>query len=129
MATTRAVTMNKRALSALVAANAAVEPRIALRVIDSTIDVILASVAKGQKVTLAGFASFEKRVRPARVARNPATGQPVKVPKKTVAKITPLKGFKDVVLGAVPAPKLTPVPVGTKTPAAKTPAKRAAAKK
>ena len=41
------------------------------------------------------------------MARNPATGAAVKVKAKTVARIVPLKGFMDVVLGAVPAPRLT----------------------
>ena len=68
---------------------------------------ILATVAKGEDVALTGFAKFSKVKRPARMARNPATGAAVRVKAKTVAKITPLKGFKDVALGAAPAPKLT----------------------
>jgi nucleoid DNA-binding protein len=40
------------------------------------------------------------------MGRNPATGEQIKIAAKTKAKITPLKGFKDVVMGAAPAPKL-----------------------
>jgi DNA-binding protein HU-beta len=78
-------------------------------------------VAKGEDVALTGFAKFSKVKRPARMARNPATGEAVRVKAKTVAKITPLKGFKDVVLGVAAAPKLTkPRPAAaTKTAAAK----------
>lgn len=99
--------MKKRELAQAVATQADVDPRVAARVIDGTLDVILATVAKGEDVALTGFAKFSKVKRPARTARNPATGEPVKVKAKTVAKITALKGFKDVVLGASPAPKLT----------------------
>jgi DNA-binding protein HU-beta len=90
-------------------------------VIDGTIDVILATVAKGEDVTLTGFAKLSKVKRAARIGRNPQTGAPVKIKAKTVAKITALKGFKDVVLGVTPAPKLAGVKkaaAGRKAPAA-----------
>ena len=99
--------MRKRELAQAVATHTDVDPKVAARVIDGTLEVILATVAKGEEVALTGFAKFSKVKRPARMARNPATGAAVKVKAKTVAKIVPLKGFKDVVLGAAPAPKLT----------------------
>src|SRR3954447_17880769 len=98
--------MRKRELAEAVATHTDVEPKVAAKVIDGTLEVILATVSKGEDVAFTGFAKFSKVKRPARMARNPATGEPVKVKAKTVAKITPLKGFKDVVLGASPAPKL-----------------------
>jgi DNA-binding protein HU-beta len=98
--------MRKRELVEAVATHTDVDPKVAAKVIDGTLEVILATVAKGEDVALTGFAKFSKVKRPARMARNPATGAAVKVKAKTVAKIVPLKGFKDVVLGAVPAPKL-----------------------
>lgn len=114
--------MKKRELAAAVANHVEVDPRTAGKVIDGTIDVILATVAKGEDVALTGFAKFAKQKRAARTARNPATGAPVKVKAKTVAKITPLKGFKDVVLGMTPAPKLAKA-----APAKKAAASRATA--
>ena len=99
--------MRKRDLVQAVATHTDVDPKVAGKVIDGTLEVILATVAKGEDVALTGFAKFSKVKRPARMARNPATGAAVKVKAKTVAKIVPLKGFKDVVLGAAPAPKLT----------------------
>ena len=117
--------MKKRELAQAVAAHTEVDPRVAARVIDGTLEVILATVAKGEDVALTGFAKFSKVKRPARMARNPATGEAVKVKAKTVAKITPLKGFKDVVLGVAAAPKLTkPKAAAVKKTA---PVKRAAA--
>jgi DNA-binding protein HU-beta len=67
---------------------------VAATVIDGTFEVILATVAKGEDGALIGFAKFSKVKRPARMPRNPATGEAVKVKAKTVAKITPLKGFQ-----------------------------------
>src|SRR3954449_7117023 len=99
--------MRKRDLAQAVATHTDVDPKVAAKVIDGTLEVILATVAKGEDVALTGFAKFSKVKRPARMARNPATGEAVRVKAKTVAKITPLKGFKDVVLGVAPAPKLT----------------------
>ena len=99
--------MRKRELAQAVASHTDVDPKVAAKVIDGTLEVILATVAKGEDVALTGFAKFSKVKRPARMARNPATGAAVKVKAKTVARIVPLKGFKDVVLGAVPAPRLT----------------------
>src|SRR5215203_490500 len=99
--------MRKRDLAQAVATHTDVDPKVAARVIDGTLEVILATVAKGEDVALTGFAKFSKVKRPARMARNPATGEAVRVKAKTVAKITPLKGFKDVVLGVAAAPKLT----------------------
>jgi DNA-binding protein HU-beta len=101
--------MKKRDLAAAVAQHVEVDPKVAAKVLDGTIEVILATVAKGEDVTLTGFAKLSKVKRAARVGRNPQTGEPVKIKAKTVAKITPLKGFKDVVLGVSPAPKIAAV--------------------
>jgi DNA-binding protein HU-beta len=113
--------VNKRDLVGAVAAHTETDVKSAQKIVEGAIDVILATVAKGEVVTLAGFAKFERKNRPARLARNPQTGATVKVAAKKVAKITALKGFKDVALGAVKPPKLAAVP------AAKAPAKKAAA--
>ena len=62
------------------------------------------------------------------MARNPATGEPVKVKAKTVAKITALKGFKDIALGVSPAPKVVTVRKPAPAPAKKAAPKKAAKK-
>src|SRR3954453_15876932 len=123
--------MKKRDLAQAVASHTDVDPKVAAKIIDGTLEVILATVAKGEDVALTGFAKFSKVKRPARMARNPATGEAVKVKAKTVAKIVPLKGFKDVVLGVAPAPKLTKPKATTvkKAPARVTPRKAAATRK
>ena len=118
--------MKKNELINAVAIHADVERKVAKAVIEGTVDVILANVAKGEIVNISGFAKFFKKKRPARIGRNPATGEQIQIKAKTVAKITALKGFKDIALGAAPAPKLN-----TKRSAApaKPVAKKAVAKK
>jgi DNA-binding protein HU-beta len=115
--------MKKRELIQAVGIHADVDNKTAARVVEGTIEVILATVAKGEVVNLSGFAKFAKIKRPARIGRNPATGEQIKIAAKTVAKVTALKGFKDIALGKAPAPK-----INTKRAAAPAP-KKAAAKK
>lgn len=118
--------MKKRDLIQAVALHTDVDNKTAGKLVEGTIDVILATVAKGEIVNISGFAKFAKIKRPARMARNPATGEQIKVKAKTVAKITALKGFKDIALGAAPAPKLN---TKRSAPPAKPAAKKAVAKK
>jgi DNA-binding protein HU-beta len=114
--------MKKNELINAVAIHSGVERKVAKAVIEGTVDVILANVAKGEIVNISGFAKFFKKKRPARIGRNPATGEQIQIKAKTVAKITALKGFKDIALGVAPAPKLN---TSRKAPApAKKPAKK-----
>ena len=70
-------------------------------------DAITASLSKGGEVRLAGFGSFKTSKRAARTARNPQTGDPIKVAARTVARFQPAKALKDAVDGnkAKPAAK------------------------
>ena len=129
--------MKKRELIQAVALHTEVDNKTAAKLVEGTIDVILANVAKGEVVNISGFAKFAKIKRPARTGRNPATGETIQIKAKTVAKITALKGFKDIALGVAPAPKLNtkkaaPAPAKKAAPAKKKAApakKKAAAKK
>ncbi|MDQ1566937.1 MAG: DNA-binding protein HU-beta [Actinomycetota bacterium] len=115
--------MNRRELIAAIAAHSDAEPKTVDAVLRGFTDVVCATVAKGDPVVLSGFAKFAKIQTKARMGRNPATGAAIKIKASKKARITPLKGFKDIVLGAAPAPKLTkPAPVKA------TPAKTASAK-
>jgi DNA-binding protein HU-beta len=98
--------MKKRELIQAVAAHTGTDTKSAGKIVEGTIAVILATVAKGEEVNLSGFAKFAKVARPARQGRNPATGETIQIPAKTVAKITALKGFKDIALGKAPAPPI-----------------------
>jgi len=99
-------------------------------VLTSLVEIITGSVAGGEDVAISGFAKFRRIDRPARLARNPATGETVKVKAKRVARITPLKNFKDSVLsGRAPKPTVRKAAAAKKAPAKKAPAKKAPAKK
>ena len=99
----------------------------------SLTDLITATVSGGEDVAISGFAKFRRIDRPARMARNPATGEMVRVKAKRVARITPLKAFKDSVLAGKaprkPAAKKTTAKKATKkAPAKKAPARKTAKK-
>ena len=72
-------------------------------VTDAVLSTIVRSVAKGESVTITGFGVFEKRQRAARVARNPRTGQPVKVRPTKVPAFRAAEGFKAEVKKGRPA--------------------------
>ena len=118
--------MNRKELVGAVATHTGMEPREVDKALKGMTEVIEAVAAKGEQVTITGFAKFARVDRTARMARNPATGAPVKVRASKKAKITPLKGFKDAVMSASAAPKLAK---GVWPPAAKAPAKTAPARK
>ena len=97
--------------------------------VTSLVEIITATVAAGEDVAISGFAKFRRIDRPARLARNPATGETVKVKAKRVARITPLKGFKDSVLTGKASKPAMRTPVAPKAPAVKAPAKKTTAQK
>jgi DNA-binding protein HU-beta len=107
--------------------------READEVLTSIVDLITATVAAGEDVAISGFAKFRRVDRPARMGRNPATGETIRIKAKRSAKITPLKNFKDAVLsGKGPAPAKKAAAKKTtakKTTAKKAPARKTAAKK
>src|SRR5437773_8203351 len=119
--------MNRRELIAAVAAHTDAEQKTVDAVLRGFTDVVCATVAKGDPVVLTGFAKFAKVQTKARMGRNPATGAAIKIKASKKARITPLKGLKDIVLGATPAAKLTK-PAPTKSAPAKAASTRAAAK-
>ena len=88
--------------------------------VDSLVDIVVRTVHKGEKVNVTGFGVFEKRARAARVARNPRTGETVKVKKTNVPAFRAGTTFKDVVSGVKKLPKAA---------ATKAPARAAAATK
>ena len=100
--------------------------------VTSLLEIITNSVASGDDVAISGFAKFKRIDRPARMARNPATGEQVRVKAKRVARITPLKNFKDAVLSgkvAKPAAKKAAKKAPARKPAKKAPAKKKAVAK
>lgn len=89
--------MNKEELVKEVAKKAKVSQKAAADVLSATIDTVQKTVAKGKKVTLVGFGTFEARKRKARTGRNPQTGATIKIAAKTVPAFSAGKKFKDAV--------------------------------
>ena len=115
--------------------------RAAAEAVDAVLDTIVRAVTAGERVSVTGFGTFEKVDRSARFARNPQTGERVKVKKTAVPRFRPGQGFKDLVSGSKKLPKtgpsvkkapkgsLTPGKSGMTAPAGSPAAKKAAAKK
>ena len=123
--------MNRRELVAAVAAHTGLDKKQVDATLAGFTDVVTAVVSKGEPVAISGFAKFSKQERAARMGRNPATGEAIKIKASKKAKITPLKGFKDAVMTPSQAPKLAKGvwPPAAAAPAKKAPAKKSAAKK
>ena len=71
--------MNKGELIAALAAKTEMTKKESELALNGVLDVIAESLAKGDKVQLIGFGTFEVRERAAREGRNPQTGATVKV--------------------------------------------------
>jgi DNA-binding protein HU-beta len=98
-------------------------------VLTSLTDLITERVSAGDDVAISGFAKFRRVDRKARMGRNPATGETIRIAAKRQAKITPLKAFKDAVISGKAPRKTAAKKTTRKAPARKPAAKKAAARK
>ena len=113
------------------------DKRTAGTALDAVLAEVQSAVAKGEKVSITGFGVFEKRVRAARMARNPRTGAAVRVKKTSVPAFRPGTGFKEMVasgrvpkaLKATPAKKAAAKKAPAKATTTTTTARKSAAKK
>ncbi|MGD1430735.1 HU family DNA-binding protein, partial [Mycolicibacterium septicum] len=118
--------MNKAELIDVLTTKLGTDRRQATAAVENVVDTIVRAVHKGDSVTITGFGVFEQRRRAARVARNPRTGETVKVKPTSVPAFRPGAQFKAVVSGAQRLPSDGPA---VKRGVTAGPAKRAAAKK
>ena len=91
---------------------AAIEGRLggkkaAADALEAVLDVIIREVAKGRKVGITGFGTFERAARAARTGRNPRTGASVKIKKTAVPKFKAGTAFRTVVADPRQLPKTT----------------------
>ena len=128
--------MNKAELIDVLTEKLGTDRRQATAAVENVVDTIVRAVYKGESVTITGFGVFEQRRRAARVARNPRTGETVKVKPTSVPAFRPGAQFKAVVSGAQRLPADGPavkrgVTAGrtVRKAAAKRAAKKAAVKK
>ena len=89
--------MNKQALVEAVHGMLNTTKVQAEQVVDKVFDSIVASLKKGEEVSVAGLGIFSVKQRAARDARNPRTGETVKVPAMKVPKFRAAKALKDAV--------------------------------
>ena len=91
--------MNKSDLIDVITARMG-DRKTASTAVEAVVDAITRAVAKGEKVGISGFGVFEPVDRAARTARNPTTGEAVRLEQTRVPKFRPGQGFKDIVSGA-----------------------------
>ncbi|HLU45640.1 MAG TPA: HU family DNA-binding protein [Natronosporangium sp.] len=129
--------MNKAELIEALANRLGEDKRTASAALEAVLAEVQSAVIKGERVAITGFGVFEKRVRAARMARNPRTGEAVRVKKTAVPAFRPGSTFKEMVasgrvpkeLKATPAKKTTAAKKATATKATKAAAKKTTAAK
>jgi DNA-binding protein HU-beta len=92
--------MNKGELVDAIAIKTNVTKKEADAVLTATLETIIETIASGEKITLVGFGSFEKRDRQAREGRNPSTGESMTIAATSVPAFSAGKLFKEKVAGA-----------------------------
>lgn len=117
-------------------ANATGQPKSEItRTLSAMLHTVTGALAKGDKVTLVGFGTFERRMRKARTGRNPRTLSPLRIPAAKVPAFRAGKELKDIVNGRAKQPSLqlakgknAPKKAAAKKKATKKPAARKKAK-
>ena len=89
--------MTKMDLIETVAGKVGLTKADAGRAVDALLDAVSAALAKGEKVTITGFGTFEVRQRAARMGRNPQTGAPLHIAASKSPAFKAGKGLKDAV--------------------------------
>jgi DNA-binding protein HU-beta len=89
--------MTKTELVTTLASMTGAEKKQARVFLESLTTLVEKQVARGGEVPLTGLGKFKVVNRKARVGRNPATGEAIRIPAKTVVKFTVAKNLKDLV--------------------------------
>lgn len=89
--------MNKSDLVDLLAKEAGSTKKDAEQFLNIFMSSVVSHIARGEKITLVGFGTFETSERQARTGRNPKTGEPLEIPGKRVARFKVGKEFSEAV--------------------------------
>ena len=89
--------MNKTELIAAIAEKTELSKKDAEKALKAFTDVVAEELAKGEKIQLVGFGTFEVAERPAREGRNPRTGEPMPIAASKAPKFKAGKALKDTV--------------------------------
>ncbi len=90
--------MNKTELISVVAEKAQMTKKDAEKAVNAVLAAVEGALAKGDKVQLVGFGTFEVRQRAARTGRNPQTGKEIKIAATKVPAFKPGKALKEAVV-------------------------------
>lgn len=89
--------MNKTELIDAAAESSGLSKSEISKALESILDGISGAVQQGDRVSLSGFGTFERRERAARTGRNPQTGEELQVAASKAPAFKPAKAFKDAV--------------------------------
>ena len=89
--------MNKAELIVAMADRADISKKDAEKVLKVFTDIVFEELAKGEKVQLVGFGTFEAGERAAREGRNPQTGEAMTIGACRTPKFKAGKAFKDAI--------------------------------
>ena len=89
--------MNKAELAEEVSTETGLTKAASGRVVSGITDAITDALARGERVTLVGFGTFQAVARKARRGRNPQTGETIQIPAKRVPKFKAGKNLREVV--------------------------------
>jgi DNA-binding protein HU-beta len=89
--------MNKQDLVAKIARQTGATKASTAVAVDSLLQGITHALRKGEAITFVGFGTFRTTQRRARVAKNPRTGDAIKIPKRRVVRFTAGKALKTAV--------------------------------
>ena len=87
--------MNKSELVVALAQKAELSKKDAEKAVNAFVEVVTETLKAGDKVQLVGFGTFESKARPARTARNPRTGEELKIAASKTAAFKVGKALKD----------------------------------
>ncbi|MES9927665.1 MAG: HU family DNA-binding protein [Candidatus Thiodiazotropha sp. 6PDIVS] len=89
--------MNKRELVSSLSSNLQITDAEAQRFVDSFQGIITNALSNGEEISLVGFGRFHTKKQRARIGRNPATGESIKIPAKVLPAFSPGKTLKETV--------------------------------
>ncbi len=87
--------MNKTELVDTVASQLDASRAEAARAVDAVLAAITDGLRAGDKVTIAGFGTFQKKSRAARMGTKPGTGEKIQIPASTTCSFKPAQALKE----------------------------------
>lgn len=99
--------MTKKEIVREVSAKYGIDQGLAKQVVQYVLDSIVRSLEEEGRIELRNFGVFEVKRRAARVARNPRTNEPLRVPPKTIVSFQPGKRLARLAESMIPAEAAT----------------------